>query len=184
MYLESEYLILLKDIILPIATVAISVVAVVFTWRTLYIQKKHNIKSIKPIGKIRLGDYESNIYIRIDNSGIGPLILEKIFLNGVEIPANKMLIESIPKNRRENIRWKNFTGNYFKRTIPAGENLELIRWTPETDFEKTEYQTSKTKSNIRDTFQNWNLRIEYTDIYDSQTFSDELNLSWFGRNNR
>ncbi|WBL26786.1 hypothetical protein [Zunongwangia sp. HGR-M22] len=96
--MELENLILLKDIILPIATVA-----VVFTWRTLYIQKKHNIKSIIPIGKIRIGDYESNIYIRIDNSGIGPLIFQKLFLNGVKIPANKMLIESIPNSRRNNI---------------------------------------------------------------------------------
>lgn len=180
---EIESNALLKDIILPSTAIIISIIAVIFTACALYIQRKHNIKSIKPIGKIRIGDYESNIYIRIDNSGIGPLILLKVFLNGNEIPADKMLIESIPSRRRENIQWKNFSGNYNNRTIPIGDNLELIRWTPESDFPKSPEEIETTKSNIRDTFQNWNLKIEYTDIYKSETFTDELNLSWFGRNN-
>lgn len=180
---EIENTALLKDIILPSVAILISIIAVIFTALSLYIQRKHNIKSVKPIGKIRIGDYESNIYIRIDNSGIGPLILLKVFLNGNEIPADKMLIESIPNGRRYNIKWKNFSGNYNNRTIPVGDNLELIRWTPETDFEKSPEEIEITKSNIRDTFQNWNLKIEYTDIYESETYSDELNLSWFGRNN-
>ena len=180
---ELETNTLLKDIILPLTAIIISIIAVIFTAWSLKVQRKHNIKSIRPIGKIRIGDYESNIYIRIDNSGIGPLILLKIFLNGNEIPVDKMLLDSIPLGRRNNIRWKNYTGNYKNRTIPIGENLELIRWTPESDFQKNPEEIETTKNNIRDTFQNWNLKIEYTDIYESETYTDELNLSWFGRNN-
>lgn len=95
-----------------------------------------------------------------------------------------MLVEKIPSKRIEKIRWKNFTGNYPNRTIPSGENLELIRWTPETDYKKNEQKIAKTKADIRDTFQNWNLKIEYTDIYESQVFVNELKLDWFGRNDK
>lgn len=180
---ETENLNVLVDIILPSVAILISLIAVIFTAWSLYIQRKHNVKSIKPIGKIRLGDYESNIYIRIDNSGIGPLILKRVFLNGIEIPVDKMLLESIPIHKRENTKWKNFSGNYNNRTIPVGDNLELIRWTPETDFDKSPEQIELTKYNLRDTFKDWSIKIEYTDIYESESFYDEQVLTWFGRNN-
>lgn len=179
---EQESLSILKDIALPIATVAISIVAVIFTWRALYIQKKHNITSIKPIGKIRIGDYESDIHISIDNNGIGPLLLQKVYLNDTEIKPDGTLVECIPEDKRNNIIWNNFSGNYINRVIPAGQNLVLIRWTPESDSEKNDIELAETRHNLRITFKDWNIKIEYTNIYESQTFVDELKLLWFGRN--
>lgn len=173
---------LFKEIILPLTSIFISVVTIYFLWTSLKIQRQHNVKSIKPIGKIRIGDYESNIFIRIDNSGIGPLILKKVILNNTEITHDEMLLEKIPYDKRKNIRWKNFSGNYFNRTISVNDNLELIWWTPETDFRKKQREIITTKKNIRSTFQNWSLKIEYTDVYESEVFTDQLDLNWFGRN--
>lgn len=171
-----------KDIIIPVFAVLISIAAVIFTAWSLYIQREHNKKSIKPIGKIRVGDYETNIYVRIDNSGIGPLILLKVFVNGEEVTENKMVLDYLPDNVVERIRWKNFTNNYKNRTIPVGENLELIRWTPSSDYEKSDEEIFEAKKDIRNSLKNLNLKIEYTDIYGRKTFNDELELSWFGRN--
>ena len=172
---------MLKDIILPLLAILVSALAVFYTWRGLKIQRDHNKKSLRPIGKFRLGDYESNMFIQIDNHGVGPLILKQIYLNGKVIPTEEGLIHQIPSDRIINVRWKNFSANYPERTIPANGSLDLIWWDREKDFKKTEEEINQVKKELRDIFKNWILKIEYTDIYESEIFEHSLDLTWFGR---
>src|SRR5690606_1404935 len=113
----------------------ISAVAVFFTWRGLKIQREHNYKSVKPIGQIRLGDYQSKIFVRIMNSGTGPLILKKVIVNGTELKTNEGLIHILPEELRERIVWTNFTSNYINRAVPANEDLELLVWSINSHYD-------------------------------------------------
>jgi len=56
----------------------ISVLALLATFCSLYIQRVHNAKSLKPLDQIDLVDSKKQIYIYIQNSGIGPMIIDKL----------------------------------------------------------------------------------------------------------
>lgn len=170
-----------KNEILPYLSILISGLAVFFTFIGLRYQRTHNIKSLKPLGRIKIGDFESDIFVSIENVGVGPLIIKKVYLNGKEIDMEKGIIHYIPTSIRENTKWKNFSANYKNRAISSLGTLELLRWTPQTDYEKNEIEIINTKKQIRELLQNWNLKIVYTDIYDSEDFEDTLSMEWFGR---
>lgn len=108
---------LFLDVVLPILALVTSISAVIFTWLGLKIQRTHNFKSVRPIGKIRIGDYESNIFIRIDNYGTGPLIIKHIVVNRV-IPSNGTL---------ELIRWTQETDFERNETEVSEIRAELRR---------------------------------------------------------
>lgn len=161
----------------------ISVVAVYYTWRGLKIQREHNYKSVKPIGQIRLGDYQSKIFIRIMNSGTGPLILKKVLVNGTELKSNEGLIHTLPLELRERIVWTNFTSNYINRAIPVNEDLEMIVWSINSHYEnKSEEFIEADRKEIREELNKIHMKIIYTDIYEHELFEDELKFDWFGRN--
>lgn len=173
----------ITEVAMPLSALLVSIAAVFFTWKGLKLQRTHNIKSLKPFGKVSIGDYESNLFIKIDNLGVGPLILKSISVNGVELSERQTLLSFLNPEINDNTRWKNFTGFLYDRVIPAGGELDLINWAAEKDrTEKTQEQKELTKRQCREHFKDWNIRITYTDIYDSEVFSDELSLSWFGRN--
>ena len=159
-----------------------SISAVIFTWLGLKIQRTHNFKSVRPIGKIRIGDYESNIFIRIDNYGTGPLIIKHIVVNGEKLKKHEGLFNKLPDEFVESIRWRNFTTNYVNRVIPSNGTLELIRWTQETDFERNETEVSEIRAELRRQLKDLKIKVVYTDIYEKNEFSDKLKLTWFSRN--
>ncbi len=56
----------------------IALLALLATFYQLHLQRVHNEKSLQPLGQISFGDKDRTLRVRINNSGIGPLIIEKI----------------------------------------------------------------------------------------------------------
>jgi hypothetical protein len=179
----SEDAINWSDITIQSLAFIVSSVAVFFTWRGLKIQREHNFKSVKPIGQIRLGDYQSKIYVRIKNSGTGPLILKKVIVNGQELKTNEGLIDTLSEKLRERIVWTNFTSNYTNRAIPANEALELLVWSINSHYDGKSSEVIETdRDEIRNELHKFDLKIIYTDVYEHELFEDEIKFDWFGRN--
>ena len=172
---------IIKDVIVPVFTVITSIVAIVFTYIGLRIQRKHNFKTLKPIGKIRSFDYESNISLRIDNYGTGPLIIKAVYLNGNDINEDG-IIDYIPDEFADSLIWKNFTGSYPGRAIPPNENLELLAWSPTTYKKKNKDKIESDKKRLREILKDMTIKVEYHGIYENETFTDEMELSWYARN--
>jgi len=175
---ESNYI---KDIVIPSAALIVSVAAVYFTWKGLKLQRAHNIKSMKPIGKFKLGDYESKLLIGIDNYGVGPLILKSLVLNGHNMKNGETFLKHFDFNELPKTKWQNFTGFQKDRTIPSGGYLPLLEWSIDNDLKKSEEDIELTKKICRRNFKDWVVKITYTDIYESEVFTEELELDWFGR---
>ncbi len=167
--------------IIAFVALLVSIVSVVFTYLALRHQRVHNIKSVKPIGQIIAGDYEHDIYIRIDNNGTGPLIIKKLEVRNESLSASSV-IDILPSDLVNRIFWKDFTNNINERAILPEHNLVLIRWVSE-NYDKTHStQMSLDKRDLRVSLKDLVLKLEYTDIYERNIFSVERRMDWFARN--
>jgi hypothetical protein len=47
----------------------------------LYLQRVHNEKSLKPLPQIDLMDSDGELFVHVQNNGVGPLIIEKLIFH-------------------------------------------------------------------------------------------------------
>ena len=78
----------------------ISILALLATCYSLYLQRTYNEKSIKPIGQIDVIDSKTHICVNIQNNGVGPLIIERLIFtkNNTQFSAIKDCLTLDPKS--------------------------------------------------------------------------------------
>ena len=122
----QEILNIFKDIFVPLVALTTSIIALYYSTKGLKMQREHNYKSLKPIGKLRSLDYDEDIILRIDNYGTGPLIIESIYANNQKIDKDEGLVNLLPNGIKEELIWTSFTAKYEGRAIPPNDNLILL----------------------------------------------------------
>jgi len=139
---------------------------------------RHNLKSIKPIVHITVADHEDEIYVSIINNGIGPAIIKDFCAKEGTVFA-KNLIDLIPDDINSKVVWAEFAASFVGRALKASERLYLIRLT----FDEIGNQklNDEVKKDLRGFLKNVSLELEYTDIYEKETYTVSRNLDWFGR---
>jgi hypothetical protein len=168
-----------SESIVALCALFVSITSVFFSVQALNIQREHNYKTVKPIGIIVVADYENKIFIRIDNCGVGPLLIKKITVKNKTISATTV-IDLIPERLNERIIWADFAAALEGKAISVGENLHLILW--EADIESYEQQKIiEDRRDIRNVLKDISVILEYTDIYEKNTFKVERSMEWFGR---
>ena len=168
------------EIMIAICALLTSIVSIFLTMRTLEMQKKHNLKSVRPIGRITAGDYENDVYISIVNEGIGPLIIKNFKASNSQLTSSS-IIDIIPKNINDKVIWDDFASNFFNRAIKASGRLYLVRLKFDDTTEERQSANDKLRNDLRRFFQHLTLELEYTDIYEQDTYTVIRELSWFGR---
>lgn len=148
----------------------ISVLALLLTVYQAYLQRLHNIKSLKPIGQIEVGDRNNMIYIHIQNMGMGPLQIDKlIFSKGdkdytsirdcLNLDAKTYLHVQI----NDDVKKVVLPNSHF---IVFEKNTEKL---PEDNIEDIRKQLTRIT-----------LKVTCRDIYDNK-FNFERHLRWFSR---
>jgi len=66
------------NVIVAAIALFVSLLSVGLTVFTVLLQRSHNFKSLTPIANFFLSDYENRIALALRNTGVGPLIVEKI----------------------------------------------------------------------------------------------------------
>jgi hypothetical protein len=160
----------------------VSIIGLWLSIRALKIQRQHNYMSVKPIGKIKLGDYENTIFVKIANSGVGPLIIKELKItNQVDIKDN--LIDYCDLDLPEGLTWKDFVKNLIDRVIRVDEDLFLIEIVgldePLTKDHVRDYAEFKTR--LRNILSNLTIELKYTDIYEKNLYTETRKLDWFKR---
>src|SRR6266403_1785851 len=61
-----------------VSALFVSFLSIVFTVWALALQRRHNFKSLTPIASICYWDFENLLLIKLKNSGVGPLIIERV----------------------------------------------------------------------------------------------------------
>jgi hypothetical protein len=177
------------DGIIALCALIVSVVSIVFTVIQVQLQRIHNKKTVKPIGRIRIGDYQNNIFVKLENNGVGPLIVKQILTKNETLNTTESFVGILPADLTKRITWTNFTGSFEGRTIIPGQSLELIVWTINSSYNnKTEAIIEKDRSDLRKALKEVSVSVTYTDIYEKEEFKHELTNdefnSWFGRHEK
>lgn len=149
-----------------------SALAFLATCYSLYLQRVHNAKSLKPLGQIELGDTKSRIYVHIQNNGVGPLIVDNLTFtrDGSLFNAISDCLDLDAK-----CYWHTTIDTILKKVIQPDSHLVV--------FEKNiENHSNEEIDRIKKELTPISLKLNYRDIYDN-TFSFERNLKWFSRHN-
>lgn len=150
--------------------ILISVLALLATFYQLYLQRLHNEKSLKPLGQIDLVDSKTQIYVYIQNSGLGPLILDKLIFvrDNKEYTKISDCLDLDTKSY-----WHMLVTDTVKKVVLPNSHFIV--------FEKNiENYISDDIDYIRKQLASITLKVAYRDIYDNK-FSFERNLEWFSR---
>jgi hypothetical protein len=167
----------LLSIIIASAAVGISILSIMLTLISIRMQKRHFIKSIKPIATFLISDYENRISVSIKNSGIGPLIIDKF--KAIESKGNyKDDIISLMPELPIGIYWSTFTSNFGGFAILPADSLILIEFKLKLD--------NPVEVDARDLIRKYLCQLEvellYRDIYNNIMPKASKSLSWFARN--
>ena len=159
--------------IVAIIAVFISSISVFISAKSIKKQEKHNINSVRPICSVYQTNYENFISVRIENDGLGSLIIKNIKCisideNSVRTEAST-LFDLLPKNIQQKDYHRiipSLSGNF---AIAVNEKLFLISVTP---------KDGETRQIFRETLKKISIHVEYTDIYGNE-FTCEQKLCLF-----
>jgi hypothetical protein len=161
---------------LLIATLAffVSVVSILIGVFSLWIQRKHNRLSVRPIGIIARSDYENRLAIRVKNAGIGPMIVKSIENSNNKGTKKKYPLDWMPSD----IMWAGFRRDLKNQTIMAGDSTVLLEY----KIDPQDEDSARQRDEIRSVLKNLTIRIVYTDVYGKEQPELVRSLDWFGRN--
>lgn len=158
-----------------VSALLVSFVSILLTIVSLWIQRRHNFKSLKPIASLPVGDYENLIEVKLRNTGVGPLIVEKFTAcDGCETKNN--LISFMPEAPPE-IYWDTFYDELDGLCVPPNEIANIIKLSG--DINSGAFISFRDE--VRDVLRNISIKVQYKDIYDRKMPCKSRDLEWFGR---
>jgi hypothetical protein len=158
--------------LIALCAVVISVFSLFVTIYTTHLQRKHNYHSLAPLVWIQLGDYEEDILVKIENTGVGPIVFKKLSVTKGEAQKGSV-VEWMPTD----ITWKGFVNIFSGRSIPAGGHLTILHLTGDASDE----DFIKTREEVRSLLSELTVNIEFEDIYKRKQPTFSRSLDWFGR---
>ncbi len=156
--------------------VTIGVIALIFTAITLFVQRKHNRLSVKPIAIITVADYESRISVYLHNRGIGPLIIKKLSFTNENGKQVSSLIEFFG-NEFDDVVWSTFTGNIDGWAVLPGKHETLLELTGD----ETDSSFITDRNRVRKILALIKVEIHYQDIYEQDMPIKTRPLVFFAR---
>lgn len=149
----------------------ISLLALLATIYELYLQRKHNEKSLKPLGQIDVQDKNKQIHVCITNNGLGPMIIERITFTKSGITYDN-IEDSLDLDSKsyEHI----LLADSVRKVITPNAKFEVF----ETIFEN--YDSEAEMQLVRNQLSSLIVKVDCQDIYGNK-FSFERKLDWFSR---
>ncbi len=162
------------------ATVAVlallvSALSIMLTVASLYLQRKHNYRSLTPIASIPIADYENKLGVRLKNSGVGPLIIDKFRVTDGRRTGGDLI--SFMPGLPSGVMWDTFHAHLDGLCIPPGESLIVLQLIGDPDDQRF----AQARDSCRKALRVLEVSVSYKDIYARQMPVKMRDLSWFGR---
>ena len=164
------------DQTIALAAVVVALASLYVAWRTVNLQHKHNVLSVRPVLHVSFVDYENCLRVKIVNNGHGPLFIADVQISDGN-NSKSSIIKWMPQ-LPENLAWSKFTGDLVDRSIPAGGHLTLLEFQGST----TDADFCKSRDECRKQLANLTVIVKYSDIYKTKFSDYSESLKWFGRN--
>lgn len=152
-------------------TVLISVLALVGLFCQVYLQRTHNEKSLKPLGQVDFRDRHDQLYVRVSNNGVGPLIVDGLLFIK-EGKSYTTIEECLDLDKRSYARLDSHES--VRKVILPNSFLTIF----ETRFEPHEGEAAIDQA--RKQLAPITLKVEFRDIYDNK-MTIERDFQWFAR---
>ena len=162
------------DVIIATASFFVAAASWIVSYQTLKIQHKHNVLSVKPIPQFSIGDYENELFVKLKNYGIGPLIVEKFVAEMENGELKSKIIDALPTALRQQVRWETFTGVVDGYALAPEKEFVLLK--ASFDVGSTPIHNS-----LRSELSKLQLKVEVKDIYGNLQPIYEKSLDWFAR---
>ena len=131
--------------------------------------------TVRPLAYIAVGDYENQIFVKVVNNGPGPMIIKSITINNMPQP----LIEVMPG--LGDVRWTHFVKDCANRGVRAGGEVVLINLSSKSNRHVCARRFAEARDLVRSALGKITVRVEYTDIYNTNQPAAERKLDWFHR---
>ncbi len=165
----------LKTVIAAVAVIVSFLSTLLALW-SVYLQRKHNQISVKPLPDMIFGDYTNEIKVALHNHGLGPMILTKVEILKDEILLDDDLISLMPEPPK-GIDWDDFVELLKDRILAPGEEKMLVKLSGNP--------TNKTfvnfRNKVREELAPLKVKVYYKGIYDKEETVFEKSLDWFRR---
>lgn len=165
--------------VLAAVACVISFVSLYVAHRTAKHQERHDRMSVRPLTYIAVGDYENRVYVKIQNNGVGPLIVKRVTIEGAAEPS-RPLIHAMPELPPK-AAWTTFVEEISGRSVPPGGELFLIDLEVSSSASHAYFTLARDK--VRVALGRLTVKVEHTDVYDQQLPVAVRKLDWFHRHN-
>ena len=162
------------SVFLSFIALIVAIMSIFFTKKTIDVQIKHNKLSVRPIPYIRIGDYKNKLFVKLENHGTGPMIVNWVTISKENEKFNS-LFEAISV-KDENIIYE-FTAKYRGRVLAPGESLIIVQY--EEGGNKNHFKDMR--ESIRSKLSKFNIDIDFSDIYRDRFPKYSKKLTWFAR---
>ena len=163
--------------IMATGAMIISTLSFIITMKFNKRQIEHNRNCLKPICSIGLTNYENFISVRIENNGMGPLIIKSI--KCVNESTGESTDEgSLYKLLPEELQRKNFHRILIRLGMSSSISVNGKKYLLSISLEDEE-----TRRLLRECLKDITVSVEYTDIYNSKFERVERKLTLFGLTN-
>ena len=154
-------------------TTAISLLALLATFYQLYLQRIHNEKSLKPLPQIDFLDRKNQIFIHIQNNGVGPFVIDRlIFVKDTK--SYDHIEQCLDLNPKTFMHMR--VTSLDKKTVLPENHLEVFSIV----FEEDELDSQMDQ--VREQLAGIRLKVKGRDIYDNRIDTDR-SFEWFVRHN-
>ena len=165
----------LLQMVIPAAAVAISLIALFVSLWSLYVQRKHNRKSVRPAGHVQLHDSLQRLQVRIVNKGCGPMFIKEFTAVRNEIIKHN-IVYHLPEGILDGFTHEIHTAPEGYWLVP-GDELILLN----LKGNQTDQQFVNVRENVRTILSELIVNLKFCDVYDETHPVFEKSLSWFGR---
>jgi len=153
--------------ITAIASIFISITALVATIVFSLLQNIHNRNSVRPLCSIIAKDFKNCLSVRIESNGAGPLTIIS-FKCSKPLKNSETLIELLPEVGQD---YETFVRRLTGRTMSAGAQIKLFEIIPQND---------EIRAKLRTALKDIKIHMVYADIY-KKKFVCEKYLDFFNR---
>ena len=133
--------------------------------------------AVRPLANVPLGDYESSVFIKLTNNGMGPMIIKSVRITNAPDPS-RPLIDAMPKLQR-GVWWTRFIRDVVGRSILPGGEIVLLELSSKSSNSKDQFALSRDQ--VRQALGKLEVHVEYTDIYGSTLPIVTRSLQFFHR---
>lgn len=133
---------------------------------------------VRPLARISLGDYRNIIEVKIENAGLGPLIIESIsVVDSLGESKNSVYDWFNNKDSDSQIRWKEYVGDVKDFVISPGKEIVLLQ----VNVDRNSAHNYNSRAAIRSKLASLTINLVYRDVYGNKLPTQTRSLEWFQR---